>query len=188
AMLRAMPNVVTLRPADASETAEAWRVAIERLDGPTVLLLTRQNLPSLDRSVFAPAEGLRKGAYVLRDAEGGAPEIVLIATGSEVAVALAAQDALAARGVRARVVSMPSWELFDAQPASYRDSVLPPGVKRLAVEAGSSMGWHKYVGIDGDIIALDHFGASAPAEVLAREFGFTPENVTSRALRLLGRG
>lgn len=188
AMLRAMPNVVTLRPADASETAEAWRVAIERLDGPTVLLLTRQKLTSLDRSVFAPAEGLRKGAYVLKEAEGGAPEIILIATGSEVGVVLAAQDALAARGVRARVVSMPSWELFDAQPASYRDSVLPPGVKRLAVEAGSPMGWHKYVGTDGDIIALDHFGASAPAEVLAREFGFTPENVASRALRLLGRG
>ncbi|MBI3948613.1 MAG: transketolase [Armatimonadetes bacterium] len=186
AMLRAVPNLVALRPADANETAEAWRVAAERLDGPTALVLTRQNTPTLDRSVYPSAEGLRRGAYVLKEAEGGAPQIVLIGSGSEVEPVLAAQAILAERGVRVRVVSMPSWELFEAQPAEYRASVLPAGVKKLAVEALVSLGWHRYVGGDGDVIALDRFGASAPAKVLLREFGFTPENIADRALKLLG--
>ncbi len=187
AMLRATPNVTVIRPADANETAEAWKVAVEHRDGPTVLVLTRQKVANVDRSVFAPAAGVRKGAYILKEAEGGAPDVVLIGAGSEVELAVKAQAILAGQGVRARVVSMPSFELFDAQPADYRGSVLPAGVKKLAIEAAASMGWHKYAGSDGDVLALDRFGASAPAEVLAAQFGFTPENVAKRALTLIGK-
>ena len=187
AMLRATPHVVTIRPADPSESAEAWRAALERRDGPTALVLTRQKVANLDRAVYAPAAGLRKGAYVLKEADGGAPAIVLIGAGSEVELVVKAQKLLAERGVRARVVSMPSWELFDAQDAEYRASVLPAGVRKLAVEAAASLGWHKYTGSDGDVLALDRFGASAPAEVLLEKLGFTAENVASRAMSLLGR-
>ncbi len=188
ASLRATPNTVTLRPADAAETAEAWKVAVERLDGPTALVLTRQKVPCFDRGVYASAEGVRKGAYILKEAEGGRPDIILVATGSEVALAVEAQERLQAQGVPTRVVSMPSWELFDAQPAAYRAAVLPTEVKKVAVEAAASLGWHKYVGTDGDVIALDRFGASAPASRLLQEFGFTAENIVRRVLLLLGRG
>jgi transketolase len=187
AALRATPHVTTIRPADSNESVVAWQVAMENLHGPTALVLTRQKLPTLDRTKVAAADGLRKGAYVLRDAEGGAPEVILIGSGSEVPLVNDAADLLAVQGVRARVVSMPSWELFDAQDASYRDSVLTPGVKRVAVEAGAPTGWHKYAGSDGAVIALDHFGASAPYETVYKEFGLTPDNIANQALLLLGR-
>ncbi|HHS96898.1 MAG TPA: transketolase, partial [Chloroflexi bacterium] len=149
----------------------------------------RQSLPVLDRSGMAGPEGLERGAYVLRDAPEGRPDLILIGTGSEVHLALAAQEALAERGVRARVVSMPSWELFDAQPEEYRNQVLPPDVlARLAIEAAVSMGWERYVGLRGAVMGLDRFGASAPYKVLMEKFGFTPETVVERALRLVGRG
>jgi transketolase len=185
ATLRATPNLLTIRPADANEAAEAWRVAVENLQGPTALVLTRQKVPCYDRSVFAPASGLRQGAYILKEAEGGTPDVILIGTGSEVSLVVEAERLLTERGVRTRLVSMPCWELFDAQPLSYRESVLPSGVKKVAVEAAATLGWHKYVGSDGAVIGLDRFGASAPAERLYAEFGFTAQNVAERALALL---
>jgi len=185
AALRATPNVVTIRPADANEVAEAWRAACLRLDGPVALVLSRQKLPNSDRAVCGAAAGLRQGAYVLLDATDGRPDIVLVAAGSEVAIAVAARALLHDRGIRARVVSMPSWELFDAQPEAYRVAVLPPGVKKIAIEAASPVGWHKYVGSDGAVIAMNRFGASAPAAKLLAEFGFTPENIAEVASRLL---
>ena len=188
AALRAMPNLVVIRPADATETVVAWQVALARRHGPTALVLTRQKVPVLDRTVYAPAEGLRRGAYVLADAVGGTPDLVLIGTGSEVALVLAAQAELARAGVRTRVVSMPSWELFEAEPPEYRDAVLPPaGTRRLAVEAGATLGWERWVGAGGAVIGLDRFGASAPGEVVLRELGFTTERVVARARALLGR-
>lgn len=185
AALRAIPNLVVIRPCDANETAEAWRAALRRRDGPTALALTRQTLPILDRSSMAGAENLARGAYILREAPGGSPDLILIATGSEVHLALAAQEGLAARGVRARVVSMPSWELFEAQPQEYRAAVLPPTVPRIAIEAASPMGWERYVGPKGAIIGIQRFGASAPYKVLMEKFGFTPSAVVERALALL---
>jgi transketolase len=165
----------------------AWQVALESA-GPVALILSRQNMPTLDRNRYAPAEGVRRGAYVVADAAGGKPDLVLIATGSELHLAVAAQEELARRNIRARVVSMPSWRLYDKQPQEYRDSVLPPQVtRRLAIEAGSPLGWHRYVGSGGDILGVDRFGASAPGEVVLREFGFTVENVCQRAITLLGR-
>ena len=188
AALRAIPRLVVIRPADANETAAAWRVALETRDRPVALVLSRQDLPTLDRGAFAPAEGLRKGAYVLADAVNGKPDVVLIASGSEVALIVAARQKLLEKRIGARIVSMPSWELFDAQPQDYRDSVLPTAVwARLAVEAGIAQGWHRYVGDRGDVLAVDRFGASAPGEVLMREYGFTTENVCARVLALLGR-
>jgi transketolase len=185
AALRAIPNLVVIRPADANETVAAWHVALERRDGPTALALTRQKLPVLVETKRAAVETVARGAYVLVDSSG-IPDVILIATGSEVALALGARDLLAEKGVAVRVVSMPSWELFDAQPASYQESVLPPQVTaRLAVEAGVPMGWSKYVGLTGDVISLDHFGASAPYKVLAEKWGFTPEVVAKRATELL---
>ncbi|HEY75820.1 MAG TPA: transketolase [Thermoflexia bacterium] len=184
--LRAIPNLVLIRPCDANETAVAWKMALKRRDGPTALILTRQSLPILDRSGMAGPENLQRGAYVLRDAPEGRPDLILIGTGSEVHLALAAQEALAERGVRARVVSMPSWELFDAQPPEYRARVLPPDVPaRLAIEAAVPMGWERYVGPHGAVMGLDRFGASAPYKVLMEKFGFTPEAVVEQALRLL---
>jgi transketolase len=186
--LRAIPRLVVIRPGDANETAVAWRVALQTPDRPVALVLTRQNLPTLDRSAFAAADGLRHGAYVLADAPGGEPDVILIASGSEVALIVAARQKLLEKKIRARIVSMPSWELFDVQPQEYRDSVLPPQLgARLAVEAGASQGWHRYVGGRGDVLAVDRFGASAPGEVMMREYGFTAENVCARALALLGR-
>ncbi len=186
AALRAIPHLVVIRPADATETAVAWQVALERRDGPTALALTRQKLPVLDRSRLASAEELRRGGYVLAGADEGA-DLLLIASGSEVHIALEARDLLAGRGVRARVISMPSWELFEAQPQEYKDAVLSPDVPvRLAVEAGVPQGWDRYVGPFGDVVAIEgRFGASAPWKVLAEKFGFTGEQVAARALRLL---
>ena len=185
AALRAIPNLTVIRPCDASETAQAWRAALRRRNGPTALLLTRQNLPVLDRSDTAGAENLARGAYVLREAPQGAPDLVLIASGSEVHLALAAQEGLAERGVRARVVSMPSWELFDAQPPDYRMAVLPPTVPKIAIEAAVPLGWERYVGPGGAVIGVQRFGASAPYPVLMEKFGFTPQAVTERALEIV---
>ena len=189
ANLRAVPGLVVIRPADANETAVAWRVAIETKDRPVALVLTRQKVPTIDRSTFASAEGLSRGAYVLADAEGRMADLVLIASGSEVSLVLGARDRLLERGVRARVVSMPSWELFEAQDRDYRESVLPVGVPaRLAVEAGVTQGWHRYVGDFGAVMGIDHFGASAPGETVMREFGFAVENVGERALAVMAGG
>jgi transketolase len=187
AMLRAIPNVTVIRPADATETSEAWRSALARTDGPTVLALSRQKLPILDRTVLAPAAGARKGGYILKDSTG-TPELILIATGAEVHLALAAADKLGAEGRRVRVVSLPSWELFDAQPQSYRDEVLPPAVRaRVSVEAAATLGWHRFVGDAGATIGIDHFGASAPAERLFEEFGFSVDHVLKVCGDVLGR-
>ncbi|RMF28581.1 MAG: transketolase, partial [Chloroflexi bacterium] len=176
---------VVIRPADANEVAAAWKVALTRRDGPTALILTRQNLPILDRSHLAPASELARGAYVLSDRED--PQIILIGTGSEVALVLEAQARLDEMGVRARVVSMPSWELFEAQPPSYREQVLPSSIpRRLAVEAAVSLGWERFVGSQGDVLSVERFGASAPYQVLMEKYGFTVENVVERAWALLG--
>jgi transketolase len=184
--LRTVPNLTVFRPADATETAEAWRAALHNAEGPTALVLSRQALPVLDRTSYAPAESVQRGAYVLWQAEEGRPQVILIATGSEVHLALEAAGILAEQGVNARVVSMPSWELFDQQPAEYRESVLPPQVRaRVAVEAGSALGWEHYVGLDGAIVGMRSFGASAPGKVVLSEFGFTPENVAAQARALL---
>jgi transketolase len=188
AALRAMPHLVVIRPGDANETVVAWKLALARRHGPTALVLTRQKLPVLDRQVYGAADGLARGAYVLADTPGGGPEVILIGTGSEVSLVVGAQAALAKDGVRARVVSMPSWELFAAQPAEYRETVLPKAVRRrLAVEAGSSFGWERWVGDQGAVLGIDRFGASAPGEVVLRELGFTVDNVVARARALLGR-
>ncbi|HEY9421489.1 MAG TPA: transketolase [Thermoanaerobaculia bacterium] len=187
ASLRAIPNLTVLRPADGNETAEAWRVAILHRHGPVALALTRQNLPILAETARKAREGVAKGAYVLVDSEGD-PDVILIATGSEVPLAVESAKQLGERGIKARVVSMPSWELFDEQPQEYRDSVLPPSMrKRLAIEAAAPFGWHKYVGTEGEVHAIERFGASAPHQDLAREFGFTPEKVVERVEGLLGR-
>jgi transketolase len=189
ASLRAIPGLVTIRPADATEVVEAWRVAMARRHGPVALVLTRQPVPILDRGRYAPASGLARGGYVLAEAPGGKPELLLLATGSEVHLALAACETLTARGVRARVVSMPSWELFEQQPAEYRDSVLPPLVEaRVAVEQASTLGWDRYVGSAGSVVGMHTFGASAPLKALQTKFGFTPEAIVSTASALLGRG
>jgi transketolase len=186
ASLRAMPHLWLIGPADANETAVAWKVALERKDGPVALALTRQNLPILDRSRFAPADGLARGAYVLSEAEGGTPEVILIGTGSEVHTALAAQKTLAGEGVRARVVSMPCWELFQEEERAYRDEVLPPAVyARVAVEAASSFGWERWVGHQGRVISIDRFGASAPGAMALEGLGITPERVAEAARQTL---
>ncbi|HWD45215.1 MAG TPA: transketolase, partial [Actinomycetota bacterium] len=187
--LRLLPNLHVIRPADGPETAEAWRAAVRRTDGPTALVLSRQELPVIDRDRHAPADGLHRGAYVLAEASGGEPELILLATGSEVWLALAARDELEQRQeIPTRVVSMPCWELFEAQPASYRDQVLPPLVTaRLAVEAGSTALWHKWVGTLGGVIGIDQFGASAPGGTALIKFGFTEDNVVERALAVLHR-
>lgn len=186
ASLRAMPNLTVIRPADAEETVIAWQAALERRDGPTALVLSRQALPVLDRSVLAPAAGLLKGGYVLADV--ALPELILIASGSEVHIALQAAETLAAEQIPTRVVSLPSWELFEQQDAAYKDNVLPPEVKaRVAIEAGSTFGWERYVGDAGAIIGIDHFGASAPADVLYEKYGLTAEHLVTRARAVLGR-
>ncbi|HXG53540.1 MAG TPA: transketolase [candidate division Zixibacteria bacterium] len=186
AALRAIPRLVVIRPCDANETAAAWRVAIETRDRPVALVLSRQNVPTLDRTGLAPAEELRRGAYVIAEAPGGNPDLLLIGTGSEVALALQARSKLAERGVRTRVVSMPSWELFDEQPQDYRNAVFPPALRaRLAVEAGLPMGWHRYVGDRGDVLGVERFGVSAPGQIVMEKFGFTVERVVERALALL---
>jgi transketolase len=188
ASLRAMPNMMVLRPSDATETVEAWRVALRHRGGPVGLVLTRQTLPVLDRTVLASASGLAQGAYVLAEAGGFPPEVILIATGSEVSLALEAHARLAGEGIPSRVVSMPCWELFEEQPQSYRDTVLPPSVRaRVSIEAAAPFGWERYVGLEGAIVAVSGFGSSAPGSVVMREFGFTPEHVVEAAKRVLER-
>lgn len=186
ANLRAVPNLIVIRPADANETAVAWQVAVETRHSPVALILTRQKVPTLDRKQYAAAEGLRRGAYILEDAPNGKPDIILIASGSEVGLILAAKIKLQAQKISVRLVSMPGWELFETQSQRYRDSVLPPSVTaRLAVEAGVSQGWGRYIGDKGAMISVDDFGASAPGPVVMKKYGFTPANVIKRALALL---
>ncbi|HEV2231883.1 MAG TPA: transketolase, partial [Terriglobia bacterium] len=186
--LRAIHNICLIRPADANETAVAWRVAIEHRGGPVVLALTRQNLPIFDRAKYGSAEGVARGAYILADAKGKTPDIILIATGSEVALALESSEKLSPEGIAVRVVSMPSWELFEKQPQSYRDEVLPPAITaRLAIEAASPFGWERYVGLKGAVMGVDRYGASAPYQVIAEKLGFTSANVVKRARELLER-
>jgi transketolase len=185
AALRAIPGLVMLRPADANETAVAWKFALEHRTGPTAIALTRQKVPTIDQSIFAPASNLVKGGYVLRDAPGA--KVILIGTGSEVSLAVKAADVLKGEGVGARVVSMPSWELFDQQPQAYRDSVLPASINaRVAVEAGVRMGWERYIGMNGGFVGMSSFGTSAPADVAYREFGITTDAVVAAAKKVLG--
>jgi transketolase len=186
--LRAVPGLVTIRPADANEVAEAWRVILQFRHEPVALILTRQALPTLDRTKYASAAGLAKGAYVLADAPGGAPEVLLLATGSEVALCLSAHDQLIKEGIKSRVVSMPSWELFEHQDAAYKDAVLPPSVRaRVAVEQASALGWERFTGIGGRVIGMQTFGGSAPLKELQRKFGFEPEKVVAAAKEVLAR-
>jgi transketolase len=186
ASLRAIPGLIVIRPGDANETAVAWQVALQTRDQPVLLALTRQAVPTLERTRFASADGLRRGGYVLSDAALGEPAMILIASGSEVGLIVAAAQRLSAAGVAVRCVSMPSWELFEAQPQAWRDAVLPPAVTaRLAVELGVAQGWHRYTGAGGDMLCVDRFGASAPAEVLLKQYGFTVDNVVARALKLI---
>ena len=186
ASLRAIPNLVVLRPCDANETVEAWKYAIQNQDGPRALLLTRQAVPTLDRTIYAPASDLVRGAYVLADMGDKDPDIILMASGSEVRLIVAAASNLAAEGINVRIVSFPSWELFDMQDKEYQEAVLPDKVHaRLAVEAGVPQGWEKYTGPGGVILGIDQFGASAPGEVVLKEFGFTVERVIQKARELL---
>jgi len=188
ASLRALPHCVVIRPADANETAVAWRVAVETKGQPVLLVLTRQNVPTLDRTRMASADGLRRGAYVLSDAPDGKPELVLIASGSEVSLIVEAADRLRSEGVAVRCVSMPSWELFEKLSRPERDQVIPPSVRaRLAVELGVAQGWDRYVGEHGDVLGIERFGASAPADVLLKAYGFTVDAVVERAKALLVR-
>ncbi len=183
--LRTVPELVTIRPADAIETAEAWQVALERCHAPTALVLTRQNLPVLLHPGLAPGSGLRRGGYILWESDKS-PDIILIGTGSEVHIALEAGKLLQAQGVAARVVSLPSWELFDAQPSEYRNEVLPSDVRaRLSIEAGTTVGWERYVGLDGVALGLAHFGTSAPGKVIYEKLGLTARNMADEALRML---
>jgi len=186
AALRAIPNLVTIRPADANEVREAWKVAIARRDGPTALVFSRQAMPTLDRKVYGPAEGLQRGAYVLADLGNGKPELILMASGSEVGLIVEAGVSLAKTGICVRLVSFPCWELFKAQGRFYQDSVLPPKVlKRLSVEAGISQGWERWVGEKGTSISIDKFGASAPFKTIYEEYGLTSEAIIARAHYLL---
>jgi transketolase len=185
--LRAIPRMTLIRPADASETAEAWRAALKHKEGPVALVLTRQKLPFIDRSKYAAASGLARGAYVLADSPGGAPQVVMISTGSEVSLILDAQKKLETEGIRARAVSMPSHEIFARQDQAYRDSVLPKGVKRVAIEAAHPMSWYRWVGDDGIIIGIERFGASAPAPVIYAHLGITADRVVKSAKKLVGK-
>lgn len=186
--LRTVPNLVVIRPADATETVEAWKIALQRRHGPTALVLTRQNLPVLDRKVLAPASGAQRGGYILWEASN-TPDVILIGTGSEVHIALEAGKLLQTKGIAARVVSLPSWELFDAQPEEYRNSVLIPSLKkRISIEAGVLLGWERYIGVDGVAIGLSRFGASAPGRVIYEKLDLTVQHVTDEALRLVQGG
>jgi transketolase len=184
--LRAIPNLTVIRPGDAAETAEAWRYALNNTEGPTALVLTRQGLPLLDRERLAPASGLERGAYVISEASGGTPQVILLASGSEVQLALAAQRPLAEQGIPARVVSVPSLDIFAVQPQRYREDVLPRSVRfRLAVEAAESMPWWRWIGDAGTVIGMDRFGASAPGAGLFEEFGFTVDNIVESVRRMV---
>lgn len=189
ASLRAIPNLTVVRPCDANETAEAWRLALKHKEGPVALALTRQKIPVLNGKTNAAAAGLHQGAYILSDAGDGKPDVILIASGSEVHIALDAAEAIEGKGVSVRVVSMPSWELFDRQPEEYRNRVLPPEVEaRVGIEAGATQGWHRYLGGQGEMIGIDRFGASAPSHVLYEKFGITSERVVQKALKVLEAG
>jgi transketolase len=189
AALRAIPGLITIRPADANEVTEAWRFLMPLRHEPVVLALTRQAMPTIDRSKYAAASGLARGAYILADCEGGKPEVILMGTGSEVSLCVAAHEELTAQGVRSRVVSMPSWEIFEHQTQEYRDTVLPPSVEaRVSVEMGSPLGWREYVGARGRVIGMKSFGASAPLPALLKHFGFTRENVVAAAKELIAGG
>ena len=182
ATLRAVPGLLLFRPADANEVVEAWKVIMQKKHEPAVLVLTRQPLPTFDRSKYAPAAGVAKGAYTLADAPDGKPDVILIATGSEVSLCVTAYEQLASEGIKARVVSMPSWGIFEAQSDEYKKQVLPPAVKaRVSVEAAATFGWSQYVGPTGKIIGMRRFGASAPIKDLLKKFGFTPEKVVEAA-------
>jgi transketolase len=188
ASLRAIPGLITLRPGDANEVVEAYRYVMQLRHQPAVLALSRQPLPTLDRRTYAPATGVARGAYVLADPPGGNPEVILIASGSELSLAVEAHTKLLAQRIRSRVVSMPSWEIFEQQTQEYRDSVLPPGVKaRVAIEQASTFGWERYVGTSGHVIGMKTFGASAPLKELQRKFGFEPDRVVVAATTLLGK-
>ena len=185
--LRTVPNLTVLRPADANETLYSWKIAMTRNKGPVALILSRQKLPTLDQNIYAPASNVEKGAYILKDSDG-TPDLILIASGSEVSLILEAQKQLSQEGIKVRVVSMPSWDLFDYQDQSYRDTVLPPHIKkRVAVEAGVTFGWYKYVGLDGDVIGIDTFGDSGEGTAVMKHFGFTAENVYKRSKALLNK-
>src|SRR5262249_28822123 len=187
ASLRAIPGLITLRPGDANEVVEAYRYILQLRHQPAVLALSRQALPTLDRTKYAPASGVSRGAYVLADAPSGSPEVIIIASGSEVSLAVKAHENLLAEGIRSRVVSMPSWEIFDQQPQAYRESVLPPNVKaRVAVEQASTFGWERYIGDSGHVIGMNTFGASAPLKELQKKFGFEPDQIVAAAKRQLG--
>ena len=189
ASLRAIPGIVTLRPGDANEVVESYRYIMRLRHEPAVLALSRQPLPTLDRSKYAPASGVAHGAYVLADAPGGSPEVILIASGSELILAVQAHETLIAEGIRSRVVSMPSWDIFENQTRKYRNSVLPPDVvARIAIEQASTFGWERYVGSAGRVIGMETFGASAPLKALQKKFGFEPGRVALVAKELLGRG
>jgi transketolase len=180
--LRAMPSIRVIRPADANETAVAWKLAMESKHHPTALTLTRQAIPTFDRTKYGSVEGVRRGAYIFSEAANGTPDVLLIGTGSELQLAVEAQEKLASEGVKARVISMPCWELFDEQTAEYKESVLPTAVRaRVAVEAGSPIGWERYVGLDGRVVGQPQFGASAPAKEVFKHFGITTENVVRHA-------
>jgi transketolase len=188
AALRAIPRLVLIRPGDANETAVAWKIAIETRNRPVALALSRQNVPTLDRTKYTAAAGVRRGAYVLADPPDGKPDLVLIGTGSELSLVVAAREKLLEQKIKARVVSMPSWEIFDDQPHDYREFVLPPDSRaRLAVEAALPLGWHRYVGDRGDVLAIERFGASAPGNIVMEKFGFTVDHVVERARALLGK-
>jgi transketolase len=185
--LRSVPNLVTIRPADATETVEAWKIALQRRHGPTALVLSRQNLPVLDRSSLEPASGVQQGGYVLREVES--PDVIIMSTGSEVHIALESGNILQEKDIKARVVSLPSWELFDAQPAEYREKVLPKGINaRISIEAGSPLGWERYVGDSGVIIGIPHFGASAPGKIIYEKLGLTAQRVVDEVENLLRGG
>jgi len=184
--LRLIPNLWVLRPADANEVVESYKIAMRRTDGPITVVLTRQKTPTFDRSKLAPAGGVQKGGYVLSDAAGGTAQAVIIATGSEVAIALQAQEKLLAAGVRSRVVSLPSWEIFAAQSPEYQEAVLPRAIKaRVSIEAGATLGWQRWVGTEGVAIGIDRFGASAPAGTLMKQFGITADAVVGAVTNLV---
>ena len=188
ASLRAIPGVNVIRPCDANEVVEMWRYTLQQQHEPVIMVLSRQDLPTLDRKKYAPASGLAKGAYILADAKNGKPDLIFIGTGSEVHLCLDAYEELSKEGINCRVVSMPSWELFEKQEQSYRDAVLPPEIKaRIAIEQASTFGWERYVGLDGIVIGMHTFGASAPLKGLLKKFGFTPENVVSEAKKLVNQ-
>jgi transketolase len=188
ASLRAMPGMIVLRPADANEVVEAWRVIMRIKDRPVSLVLTRQALATLDRTKYAPASGVSRGAYVLADAPDHRPAVVLLATGSEVSLCITAHEQLKSEGIKARVISMPSWELFESQSQEYRDQILPPATAaRVAVEEASTFGWERYTGIDGTTLGLHTFGLSAPLKVVAQHFGFEPAHIVAAAKEQIAR-